>query len=144
MFSASAGSAGVCSVSGTAVALLGAGTCTILADQAGSAGYHPAPQAQQSFSVGRAAQAISFSSTPPVPAAVGDPDYAVAASASSGLPVTFAAAPASAGICSVSGSTVSLVGAGTCTVVASQGGNAVYDPADPVQQSFTVGPARRR
>ncbi len=139
-FSASAGSAGVCSVSGSTVALLGAGTCTILADQAGSAGYHPAPQAQQSFSIGRASQAISFSSTPPVPAAVGDPDYAVAASASSGLPVTFAAAPASAGICSVSGSTVSLVGAGTCTVVASQGGNAVYDPADPVQQSFTVGP----
>ena len=77
---------------------------------------------------------------PPVPAAVGGPDYAISASASSGLPVTFAAAPASAGICTVSGSTVSFVGAGTCTVVASQAGNAVYDQADPVQQSFTVGP----
>lgn len=140
VFSASAGSAGICSVSGSTVSLLGAGTCTILADQPGSAGYNPAPQAQQSFSIGRASQAISFSSMPPVPAAVGSPDYLVSASASSGLPVTFAAAPASAGICTVSGSTVSLVGAGTCSVVASQGGNAVYDPADPVQQSFTVGP----
>ena len=139
-FSASAGSAGICSVSGSTVSLLGAGTCTILADQPGSAGYNPAPQAQQSFSIGRASQAISFSSMPPVPAAVGGPDYPISASASSGLPVTFAAAPASAGICTVSGSTVSLVGAGTCSVVANQGGNAVYDPADPVQQSFTVGP----
>lgn len=139
-FSVSAGSAGVCSVSGSAVTLLGAGTCTILADQAGAAGYHPAPQAQQSFSIGRASQAISFGSMPPVPAAVGGPDYVVAAAAGSGLPVTFAAAPASAGICTVSGSNVSLSGAGTCTIVASQSGNAVYDPADPVQQSFTVGP----
>ena len=139
-FSASAGSAGVCSVSGSTVALLGAGTCTILADQAGSAGYHPAPQAQQSFSIGRASQGISFSSMPPVPAAVGDPDYVVAASASSGLAVSFAASPASAGVCTVAGATVSLVGAGLCTLVASQGGNAVFEPADPVQQSFTVGP----
>jgi hypothetical protein len=138
-FSASAGSAGICSVSGSTVALLGTGTCTILADQTGSAGYHPAPQAQQSFAIGRASQAISFGSTPPVPAAVGGPDYVVAASASSGLPVSFAAAPASSGVCTVSGSNVSLSGAGTCTVVASQGGNAAYDPADPVQQSFTVG-----
>ena len=92
-FSASVGSAGVCSVSGSTVALTGAGTCTILADQAGAAGYHPAPQAQQSFSIGRASQAISFSTMPPVPAAVGGPDYTVAASASSALPVTFTVAP---------------------------------------------------
>ena len=139
-FSGSAASAGICSVSGTTVTPLGAGICTILADQAGSAGYHPAAQAQQSFAIGRASQAISFASMPPVPAAVAGPDYVIAASSSSGLPVSFAAAPASAGICSVSGTAVSLDGAGTCTVVASQGGNAVYDPADPVQQSFTVGP----
>ena len=139
-FFASAASAGVCSVFGTTVSLLGAGTCTILADQAGSAGYHAAPQAQQSFVIARASQAISFASMPPVPAAVGGPDYAISASASSGLPVAFAAAPASAGICTVSGSTVSPTGAGTCIVVATQGGNTVYDAADPVQQSFTVGP----
>ncbi len=139
-FSASSGSVGICSVSGSTVSLLGAGTCTILADQPGSAGYNPAPQTQQSFTIGRASQAISFSSMPPVPAAVGGPDYLISASASSGLPVTFAAAPASAGICTVSGSTVSLAGAGTCSVVASQAGNAVYDQADPVLQSFTVGP----
>lgn len=138
-FAAAPSSAGVCSVSGSTVSFAGPGTCTITADQSGSASYNPAPQAQQSFAVGRASQAISFASTPPVPAAVGDPDYTVVANASSGLAVTFAAAPSSAGICTVSGSNVSLVGSGTCTIVASQAGNAVYDPAAPVQQAFTVG-----
>ena len=139
-FSTTPGSAGICTVSGTTVSLLGAGTCTIAADQAGSVAYLPAPQVLQSFAIGRAAQAISFSSMPPVPAAIGDPDYAVSASASSGLPVAFAAAPASAGVCAVTGSSVALVGAGTCTVVASQAGDAVHEPAAPAQQSFTVGP----
>ena len=139
-FSASSASAGVCSVSGSTVSMLGAGTCTILADQPGGPGYDAAPQTQQSFAIGRASQAIGFSSTPPVPAPVGGPDYAVAAAASSGLPVGFSAASASAGVCVVSGSTVSLVGAGTCTIVATQAGDAAYDPAAQVQQSFTVGP----
>ncbi|NUT55118.1 MAG: hypothetical protein HOQ03_03935 [Thermoleophilia bacterium] len=136
----SSATAGVCTVSGATVSLVGAGTCTLAADQAGSAAYHPAAQALQSFSVGRASQAISFASTPPVPAAVGDPDYVVSASASSGLPVGFAVTPASAGVCSSSGSAVTFLGSGTCTVVATQGGSAVYDPAAPVQQAFTVGP----
>lgn len=139
VFSAAASSAGVCSLSGSTVTFVGVGTCTVDADQAGGSGYEPAPQTRQSFAVGRASQAISFASTPPVPAAVGGPDYDVAANASSGLTVGFAAAPASAGVCTVSGSTVSLVGAGTCTVVASQGGNGTYEPAAQVQQSFTVG-----
>ena len=139
-FSATSGSAGICSVSGSTVSMLGAGTCTINADQAGSAGYHAAPQAQQSFTIGRASQAISFASMPPVPAAVGGPDYAVTASASSGLAVGFSVTPGSGGVCAISGSSVALVGAGTCTVVATQAGNAAYDAAAPVQQAFTVGP----
>lgn len=138
-FGAVASSAGVCTVSGSTVRFVGVGTCTVGADQAGGSGYHPAPQAQQSFAVGRASQALSFASTPPVPAAVGGPDYVVSANASSGLVVTFAAAAASAGVCTVSGANVTLLGSGTCTVVANQAGNADYDPAPAVQQAFTVG-----
>ena len=41
---------------------------------------------------------------------------------SSGLPVVFSANPSSASVCTVSGSTVSLTGAGTCTVDADQPG----------------------
>lgn len=137
-FSAAPASAGVCSVSGATVSFVGAGTCTIQADQPGGPGYDAAPRALQSFVVARAPQAISFTSAPPAPAAAGD-EYAVAAATTSGLAVGFAAAPASAGICAVSGSTVSLLAAGTCTIVASQPGDAVFAAAPAAQQSFTVG-----
>jgi len=67
---------------------------------------------------------------------VGDPPFTVSATASSGLPVSFSAS----GNCSISGDTVTLGGAGSCSVTASQGGNANYNPAAPVTQSFTITP----
>ena len=138
VFSADASSAGVCAVSGSTVSFAGLGTCTVDVNQSGDASYLPAPQVQQSFTVGLAAQAISFSSTPPASALVGDPAYIVSASASSGLAVTFAAAPSSAGICTVSGATVTMIGAGTCTINADQAGNGSYQAATQVQQSFVI------
>jgi hypothetical protein len=64
----------------------------------------------------------------------GDPDFAVSASASSGLPVSFAAS----GSCTVSGATVHLTGAGSCTITASQPGNASYNPAPDVSRTFAI------
>jgi hypothetical protein len=138
-FSAAAGSAGICTVSGSAVALVGAGTCTINANQGGNGSYLAAPQKQQSFTISLRLQTISFTSTPPGSAVVGGASYTVVAAATSGLAVVFAAAPSSAGICTVSGSTVSLVGIGTCTINANQAGNGTYQAAAQVQQSFGVG-----
>jgi hypothetical protein len=43
-------------------------------------------------------------------------------------------------VCSVSGSTVSFAASGTCVVRANQSGNASYQAAPQVQQSFTVVP----
>jgi hypothetical protein len=48
-----------------------------------------------------------------------------------------AVSPASAA-CSVTGTTVSLVSAGPCAIQADEAGNAEYDPATPVTQSFTI------
>ena len=64
----------------------------------------------------------------------GDADFTVSATASSGLPVSFAAA----GNCTVSGNTVHLTGAGSCTITASQSGDATYAPAPDVSQTFTI------
>jgi len=139
-FSADASSAGVCTVSGSAVSFVGSGTCTIDANQSGNGSYQTAAQVQQSFAVGFGAQTISFTSTPPSPAGVGDPDYVVGANATSGLAVVFSADASSAGICTVSGSSVSLVGVGTCTIDANQPGDATHQAAPQVQQTFTVGP----
>src|SRR5262249_33986249 len=67
---------------------------------------------------------------------LGTPPFAVSATASSGLPVSFASLTGT--FCSVSGSTVTLLKAGTCTIQASQAGNATYNPATPVNQSFQI------
>jgi hypothetical protein len=42
------------------------------------------------------------------------------------------------GSCSISGATVTLTGAGVCTITASQPGNASYSVAPPVQRSFSI------
>jgi hypothetical protein len=139
VFSLGAGSAGVCTLSGSTVSYVGAGTCTIAANQAGNAGYAAAAQIQQSFAVGLTGQSISFTSTPPVGANAGDPPYTVTATASSGLAVMFSADPTSAGICTVSGSTVALIGVGTCTIDANQSGDVTHAPATQSQQSFSIG-----
>jgi hypothetical protein len=56
---------------------------------------------------------------------LGDPDFAVSAAASSGLPVTLSAA----GSCTVSGTTVHITAIGTCTLTGTQAGNGTYGPA---------------
>jgi len=62
--------------------------------------------------------------------------FALSATASSGLPVSFASETTS--VCTVSGAQVAPVALGTCTIQATQSGNATYAAATPVNQSFQV------
>jgi hypothetical protein len=57
-------------------------------------------------------------------------------SASSGLPVGVSSLTPT--VCQVAGLTVTLVGAGSCALLAQQGGDATYLPSAAVTQSFTV------
>jgi hypothetical protein len=66
----------------------------------------------------------------------GAPDFALNATASSGLSVTFSAGPPS--VCTVSGSTLHIVAAGSCTVNANQAGDANFLAAAQVQRTFQV------
>lgn len=85
------------------------------------------------FLIYKTSQIITFNALPNKLAA--DPPFTVSATTDSGLPVSFSAT----GICTVSGSTITLNGAvGTCTITASQGGNATYNAAGSVSQSFSV------
>lgn len=127
-------SAGVCALSGSTVQFVGVGTCTINANQAGNGTYLAAPQVQQSFTVGKAAQTITFGSL--ADKTYGDASFTISATASSGLTVAFTSA--TTGVCTVSGSNVTLVGAGSCTINANQAGDANYNAASQVQQTFTV------
>jgi len=82
----------------------------------------------------KTAQTISFSALPDQ--TLGAPPFTVAATASSGLPVSFSSeTPA---VCRVTGSTVTLIAPGTCTIDANQPGDSTYLPAPPVGRSFAV------
>ena len=120
---------------------VGVGTCVVDANQAGNANYNAATQVQQSFTVGKGTQTITFTSTAPTAATVGGATYTAAATGGgSGNPVTFSSG--STGICTSSGtngSVFTFVGVGTCVVDANQAGNANYNVATQVQQSFSVG-----
>ncbi len=131
----SAGS--VCAIAGGAVSFQNVGTCVVNFNQAGNSTYQAAPQVQQSFAVGQGANVITFpplsdtpfTSTPPSPVA----------SASSGLTVSYAST--TTGVCTVtSAGAISFVSAGTCSITASQGGNANYAAATSVSRSFAVTP----
>ena len=125
----------VCSVSGSTVTLLAAGTCTIRATQAGDANFNAAPAVDRSFEIAKASQTITFTAPPTQTYAPGA-TVEVSATASSGLLVAFASL--NSGVCSVSGSTVTLLATGTCTIRASQGGNANWNAAPNVDRSFEV------
>ena len=84
----------------------------------------------------KANQTITFGALPDK--TFGDRDFTVAATASSGLPVSLSAD----GDCAVSDATVHLTAPGSCTITATQAGNAEYNPAPEVSQSFTIAPPR--
>ncbi len=67
---------------------------------------------------------------------LGDPPFTINATASSGLPVTFASLTQA--VCTVSGNSVILLTTGTCTIEARQAGDAGHNPAPPVARSFAV------
>jgi large repetitive protein len=123
----------VCTVSGTTATFATAGTCTIEASQSGNTSYAAATPVSQSFSVNLQTQTITFN--PILTQVLGTP-LSLSASASSGLTVSFASLTTA--VCRVSGTTATLVTAGTCTIQASQSGNASYAAATSVSQSFSV------
>jgi Tol biopolymer transport system component len=68
----------------------------------------------------------------------GERDFTVSATASSGLPVSFA----TAGDCTISGATIHITRPGSCAVTASQPGDANYNEATDVLRSFAISPPR--
>jgi len=90
-----------------------------------------------SLVVGKASQTITFTSTAPSNATVGATYMVTATGGTSGNAVTFS----TMSMCTVSGSTVSFIGAGKCIIDANQAGNADYLTATQVQQAITVGKA---
>jgi hypothetical protein len=149
--------AGVCTVAtgatsagstAGAVTLLAAGTCTIRASQVGNAMFSAAVDVDRSFTVTLMLQAQIINFAGPANQALpvaGTAMLGITATSSSGLPVSFASQ--TVGVCSVmtgatsagsTAGTITLLAAGTCTIRASQAGNATFSAAVSVDRSFAV------
>jgi YVTN family beta-propeller protein len=127
----------VCEIAGTTVIPIGEGQCVIDANQAGNLQFSAAPEQQQTFSVARGTQTISFLNDGPGVTYVEGSSYAPATSASSNLPVSISLDKTSTG-CALSGGVVSFTSVGDCIVDANQPGDAEYSPAPLVQQEIEV------
>lgn len=100
----------------------------------GAAANYAITQFGGTVTITKASQTITFGALPAKN--VGDAPFALTATASSGLPVSYTSShPA---VATVSGSTVTILGAGTTTITANQLGNATYSAALPVSRTLTV------
>jgi hypothetical protein len=130
----SSGSPLICTAAGTTLTLLRTGDCVVEASQPGNSAYAAATAVTRTIAITKDAQAITFGALGA--AQLGDGTVTATATASSGL--TVALSSSTPQVCTVSGSTVSLVAAGICTIAADQPGNDRYDAAARVSRSFPV------
>ena len=127
-----------CSVAGSTLTYTTAGTCIVAVTNAESTNYFAQTNAV-SFSVGLASQTISFASLSAKN--YSSETFTVSATASSSLIVVFTSGSPS--VCTTSGSdgsTITLLGVGTCVIYANQPGDANTAAASQVSQNFTVNP----
>ncbi len=124
---------GPATLSANAITLTGAGTVVVRATQSGNGSYNAAANVDQSFTVAKGSQTITFGALGNK--AFGDAAFTVSGTTSAGLPVSFSAV---SGPATLNGNTVTLTGVGTVVVRATQAGNVNYNAAASVDQSFTV------
>ncbi len=136
---------GICTVTPPSLDItpVGAGTCVIVATQPGDSTYGAAAEVTQEFQIisGSApteTQTITFNQ----PGTQNLDSQTVATGASSlatnGTNLTPTLTSNTPTICSITGLTINLLAAGTCTVTASQPGTSVIAPAANVVRSFTI------
>ncbi len=129
---------GDCTVRGSTVHLLSAGKCFLTARQAGDARFNPAPEVEQRIPIEKASQRIRGAA--PRAKTWLDPDFPLDVRATSGLPVQFIAQ----GDCAVDGSTVHILGAGSCFLTAHQPGDANFTAAPIVDLEFEIARADQK
>jgi hypothetical protein len=128
----------VCTISGSTVTMLSAGTCTIAADQAGDANWTAAAQQTQTISILQATQS-GFAATATPNAILVNGTSTLSAAGALGSGVTYAVSGVDP--CAVSGTTLTAVGAGLCTVTATSAANTNYLVAtDTVTVNVSLNP----
>jgi hypothetical protein len=128
----------VATVSGSTVTIVGAGSTTITASQVGDATFSAASDVEQVLTVNKAIQTITFAALDDISFGADDFDLSATTDAI-GLSVSYSSSDESVAI--VSGGTVTIVGAGSTVINASQSGDDSYNAASAVEQALTVNKA---
>jgi ELWxxDGT repeat protein len=129
----------VATVNGNTVTIVGAGYTLLRANQSGNNNYNSATYAQ-SFNVSKANQTITFGNALPN-ATYGDSNFNLNSTSSSGLSITYTSS--NTGVATISGNTVTIIGAGTSVITAKQIGNTNYNPANDVSETLAVAKANQ-
>ncbi|MDB5050113.1 MAG: hypothetical protein JWO30_3184 [Fibrobacteres bacterium] len=127
----------VATISGTTVHIVGPGSTTITASQAGNADYDAASDTAQILTIGIHGQTITFAALPSK--TYGDADFTPGATAESGLPVSYASSDTA--VASIVSGQIHIKGAGTVTITAGQAGNSFYGAAPDLGRALTVAKA---
>jgi len=112
----------------------GFGTTRITARQNGNLTYEKAIPVYNYLTVVKADQQIEFD--PLINRSVGDFPFSLEATATSGLPIEFSVSDLA--LASISSNIVEIRNSGVLTITASQAGNQLYNPAEPVSQTFSI------
>ena len=127
----------VAEIFGSELMIKGSGTINLTASQAGDATFAAASPVVRAITINRANQTITFDAL--IAATFGEGDIQLQGSSNSGLPVSYASSNTS--VATVSGNTVTIVGAGSANITATQGGDVIYNAATPVVRALTVNKA---
>lgn len=112
------------------------GTYALQASFAGNATYSSALTTGTNITINPVSQTLTFADL--TNKVFGDGSFTVSGSSTSSLALTFSTNTSS--YCSVVGTTVTILNAGTCNVIASQAGTSSYTVATPITRAFTISP----
>ena len=130
----------VATVNGNEVTIVGAGATTITASQEGDANYTAATNVDQELVISKANQAIVFEALSA--RTFGDAPFTLnATGGGSTSPVIFTSS--NLNVATVNGNELTIVGAGTTTITASQDGDANYTAAANVDQELVINKANQ-
>ena len=126
----------ILSITDSTATIKGAGTVTLTTTQSGNAVFKAATM-DQSLTVNKAANTITFTTIPTK--TLGDPAFDLTVTSNSTLPISLSVNNDKV---TFSGSQVTIVKAGSVTINADQSGNANYNAATRVSQTFCVNPTK--
>jgi uncharacterized repeat protein (TIGR03803 family) len=130
----SSSNAAVATIVNGQIHIVGVGTSIITASQSGNSNYNAATSVDQTLSVSKANQVITFPDLPLK--APGDADFSPGATSSSGLAVAYSSS--NTAVATIVGDKIHIAGPGATDITASQIGNSNFNAATTVAKTLTV------